>query len=698
MKTTEYIARIEEELASEKRNAERMMMALDAVKDGLWDYDMENDEVYFSPRYYTMLGYEPYELPQSRQTWIDLLHPEDREKTVNHVDYCIANRLSWSVEFRLRAKNGDYRWILGRGKVAVHGKNGEVFRRVGTHTDVTDSKVVETQLKDSEERYRNIFTLIPSPIWELDLSELKKTLDMIRKQGNADLGTYLAENPDVVRGLLAKIIVLDINPAVLILLEAEEKAQVIKKIDRLFSEETYHVTIGTIVNLVEQGHSPCQPLRILTLKGKLLNLRSNIIIAPGFEHDWSRALVAQTDITELVEAQHRAESSNWSKSIFLANMSHDLRTPINGVMGMLQLLQLEELAEKQTGYVDMGISSCKRLSALLNDILDLSQVEAGKLSLSVRPFFLEKIFRALDEMFFLTAEKKGIRLCYSQGERVPGVFIGDDRRLLQILMNLVGNAIKFSNGGVVRISVEMNHRSEEKGIALIHISDDGIGMDPDTLSHLFEAFTQEDTGVVRDGSGLGLAIVKKLVDLMGGEICVVSKEGSGTEFYINLLMAFEEQETVSDEQKQTIRKDVIFPPFTALVIEDDTISSMVITTMLENFGGTVECAFTGLNGVEKLKRTPYDLVILDVQLPDMTGLELVGTIRTSAGLTHHKTTPVIAMTANAMAGDREKCLAAGMTDYMSKPVESNVLLSTLDKYIGQQNIVKVKGGAPFISQ
>lgn len=677
----EQITVLQNELAVEKKSAERMRLAHEAVKDGLWDYNVQEDDVYFSPGYYTMLGFQPYELPQSRQTWIDLLHPDDREETVSYVDKCVANNRSWSVEFRLRTKDGGYRWILGRGQVAARGVNGEVLRRVGTHTDITDLKMVEAQLKESEARYKRIFATIPSALWETDLSDIKCSLDELQTRESPDLASYFEQNQDVVCKLICQAKILNVNPAALALFEADNKAQVIEVIDQLFTTETISSVSETLCSLIESSRSISRPTTVKNLKGNLLTIESSIVVMPGFEQDWSRVLVSQVDITGLLHAQQQAESANRSKSIFLANMSHDLRTPINGIMGMLQLLQMEDLEDGQKSYVDMGVSSCRKLSGLLNDILDLSKIEAGKLALSSHEFSPDTVFRTINEMFLLAANQKGLQMTCSLDHDFPDVIIGDERRLFQILMNLIGNSIKFSDSGEIRISMEMVYRNTERGILIISVSDSGIGIKPEKLSILFEAFAQVDSSASREGAGLGLAIVKKLVLLMGGGICVESEEGVGTTFYVHIPVDLGERQAAQSPAGTDLDKCLTFQPFKVLVVEDDSVSGLVITTLLKNLGGEVDYVDSGRKALERLKEISYRIVFLDVQLPDVSGLEIVAELRTSPDFVNQRSTPVIAITANAMAGDRNKCLEAGMTDYLSKPLERDELVATLGKYL-----------------
>ncbi|WP_136799541.1 PAS domain S-box protein [Desulfosediminicola ganghwensis] len=549
--------------------------------------------------------------------------------------------------------------------------------------NTTKRRLAERSLEESEQRYKSIFDMTPSPIWEDDLSQIKIRLDALRQQGVTDLPAYLKENLDITSELLLNNLkIIDINPAGVELFEADSKEELLEDLSQILTEESLLSFTDLLHHLDKDGHSLSQPFKLKTLKGSPLIVLVNMVFVPGYENDWSRALVALVNITELLEAKSQAEVANQAKSLFLANMSHDLRTPINGIMGMLQLLQSNTLETQQQTYVEMGISSCKKLSDLLNDILDLSKIEAGRMTLTLHPFSPKHILESINSMFLLAAKRKGIQLSYSLEPEVPALVIGDEQRFSQILMNLVGNSIKFSEQGTIQVSVSAPQHSGTDGVLLVEVSDSGIGINLEKLPNIFESFTQVDTGTARLGSGLGLAIVKQLVLLMGGGLCVDTEEGRGTAFYIHLPFSFAASETeLPIQQREEQAENPTFSPFRALVVEDDPVSGLVITTLLQNMGGKVDHVVSALGGLERLNNSSYDIVILDVQLPDLSGLELVKKIRLDPELQEYSTTPVIAMTANAMPGDRAKCLAAGMTDYISKPVERDLLVTTLSRYL-----------------
>lgn len=389
------------------------------------------------------------------------------------------------------------------------------------------------------------------------------------------------------------------------------------------------------------------------------------------------------DITELDNARRQAEVANQTKSIFLANMSHDLRTPINGIMGALQLLQMELLKPAQQGIVDTGIKSCRRLTGILSDILDFSRLEAAKVTLASHPFNLKDVLRDVAHMFKLTAEERKVRFSYHYASGVPDSLIGDEHRFSQILMNLVGNAIKFSKDCEVRVEVTATHYLREKTLLLIIVSDSGEGIADVDLSTLFDMFSQVNPTSAKRGAGIGLAIVKQLVRLMGGGICVSSQKDIGTTFYTHLPFKVPDHTENVNVVAKTERPKNAWLPFKALVVEDDNVNQLIISSMLINMGGQVDQAFSGEEGLATMRTDEYDIVFMDVQLPGMDGIEVTRMLRNEPEFSSKANIPVIAMTAFAMAGDKEKYLATGMNDFIAKPVEMDKLVATLEKYLAK---------------
>jgi len=383
--------------------------------------------------------------------------------------------------------------------------------------------------------------------------------------------------------------------------------------------------------------------------------------------------------TELKQARAVAESASRTKSDFLASMSHEIRTPMNSIMGIADLLAKTELSAEQKKYVAIFQRSGENLLNLINDILDLSKVEASQLELERTGFSLHDHLEKISEMLGPRSEQKGLTLSITVADHVPTELIGDPTRLRQVLLNLLGNAIKFTTSGEVALYVSMPPGSESSPELQFTITDTGIGIPVEKLDGIFERFTQADTSTTRrfGGSGLGLTICRQLVELMGGRIWVESDVGKGSTFAILVPFelwnaddhpAVEAAETDPDQALSAMR---------ILLADDSPDNCTIILAYLAHTPHIIEIAETGLTVCDMFKAADYDLVLMDRQMPVMDGLTATRAIRAWEAENGRTATPIIALTASALKGDRELCLSAGCSAFLTKPIKQSVLLRAI---------------------
>ena len=443
--------------------------------------------------------------------------------------------------------------------------------------------------------------------------------------------------------------------------------------------------LATLAREIERGHN--YSLRA-TINGNDevgdLAEAFNNMLAQIQANEASLESQVKTRTRQLETAKREAETANEAKGRFLANMSHEIRTPMNAVIGLVELCLNTPLTAKQREYLQRVETASRSLMAIINDILDFSKMEAGKMQLEQVPFLLEEMLDQVFATMSQLAAAKGIQLIHPPSGRYHAV-IGDPQRLQQVLINLVGNAIKFTEHGEVRVQYEEISRDSQKTRLLFTISDTGIGMSEEQQALLFESFSQGDSSITRNygGTGLGLVISKQLIEQMHGDISVSSRENAGSTFVFTVALGVSDLASIFyAEQKQPRRLEngslAVLRGARILLVEDNEVNRLVAMELLEQAHLQVDIAENGAVALAKLETQTYACVLMDVQMPVMDGYQATRLLKQ---LEHCKALPVIAMTANVLEENRRKCLEAGMVDFIGKPILPSALYAVLLKWV-----------------
>jgi len=499
---------------------------------------------YASPSHKTVMGYDP-EVYLGKSV-LDFVPRRDRERAVAIIDNILSTGMTGSLLTRFRNADGRYLWVETYGSV-LHNDAGEVIGIITSGRDITDRYILEQQLKLSEQRFRRLFENSPVPLFELDLSKSKAYLDELRGSGVDDFASFLENNPDSVERCIALMQIINSNST----------AREIFHIDMLNrSSEEFSNLIHSNIGIIRkgllaffQGDRTLDAETTINLSGKAMYISFRISLAPGAEESWNRAIASVEDITGFKElerdlklARDAAEKANRAKSEFLANMSHELRTPLNAIIGFSQIIEMqlqEKSIEKLAEYLDYIKTSGEHLLDMVNDILDLSKIEAGRIELDIKPFNLRNTLVSIPIQVKSLAMKKGLEVMLDIAPDI-GVMHGDEVRIKQVIYNLLSNAIKFTESGK-RIGIKAKR---ESNAALITVWDEGIGIDAKNIARIFQPFEQVGAAAKdSQGTGLGLAITMRLVQLHGGGIKVESSPGRGSRFIITLPRAFRTEDT-----------------------------------------------------------------------------------------------------------------------------------------------------------
>ncbi len=657
---TELEKRVEERTTEIETTRQRLELAAKAAGLGIWEWNITTGTLIWDAQMHRIYGTPPEifdgrVIDERLETFLRFVHPEDRALQLQISESILrGGKTQYQTEYRIIKPDGQISYLSDQG-VAVFSPNGTLERIIGIVDDVTQQRQAEQALHESETYARLLFDAAPDPVSVSDVNGVMIDANRLFERQH-QIGI------DEMRG--KHISELDIFPP-----QELQKAQ------------------EYVMTIMDKNIVPPVELDFYAPDGTLHTLEMNSY--PIEVHGKPLVLSTSRDITVHKKAEETLRLANAEmeralriKDEFLASMSHELRTPLNAILGISESLEeqiIGPLNEKQLKYLRTINESGHHLHELINDILDLSKIEAGRMELNIMDVHVAQLCESSMRMIKELAQKKGLSLSSSIDPQVITIK-GDDRRLKQTLVNLLSNAVKFTPTGN-EIGLELHGHPETLEVTFI-VWDHGIGISTEDTDRLFKPFVQLDSSLSREyaGTGLGLALVAQMVRLHGGNVSVESELGKGSRFIVTLPWAVEEQnpqaQVISEDLGSGIRSDQKRSG-RVLIVEDTHTVASLMQEYLENKGYEVYVAHNGLEGVTLAKKKLPDLILMDVMMPVMDGMEATRQIRTDPSL---EKIPVIALTALAMPGDRERCFAAGMSDYLSKPIQFKELLKVMDKH------------------
>jgi PAS domain S-box-containing protein len=625
----------------------------------LWDWHVGTTEAHYDERFAELLGYVPGEddCDLTFENFSERLHPDDRALNTEAINRHLEENVLYDIEYRLRCKDGDYRWFRSRG-AAIRDEDGRATRMAGGMTDVTDRAIARERLiearhaaEGANEQLTTFFDL------SLDLLCIAGTDSYFKRINPAFMETLGYSEEE----LLAQPFLSFVHP--------DDQERTVAAVMQLAA--------GEEVVLFENRYRHCNG-HYLWLEWSAAEADGGVIYA--LARDVTQRREKEEEIRE---AKSAAEAASRAKSEFLANMSHEIRTPMNAIIGMSELLLDTKLSSRQEEYQKLVLDSAESLLGVMNDVLDFSKIEAGRMELDPREFELRASLIDTLRTLEVRARQEGLKLTHFIAPEVPILVNADQGRLRQVMLNLVGNAIKFTEQGRVDVRVDLISQREADAILRVEVRDTGVGVPQDKLKTIFEPFSQAEGSTARKfgGTGLGLSICRKIVSLMKGELWLESEVGQGSAFGFSLPVEVRESRSQAVERAAKVvleTKPDDVPVIDVLLVEDSRGNQLVATRFLERRGHRVTIAENGHKAVAAFESGKFDAILMDIHMPEMNGFEATRLIReqeTPGGLR----VPIIAMTANAMQGDREACLAAGMDDYLAKPVRAMDLYEILER-------------------
>jgi len=653
-------ARREVELLRKEKNSffsdHRYEELVENTSDLIFRINYKGKFLYANNTALTVCGYTWEELRVKHYS--ELITPAYRQKISNFYFTQFSSKTPTTcLEFPIITKTGEQIWVGLTVDIRQISLNRIEF--IALARNITDQKYVQQALAKSEEKYRGIMENLELGLLEVDNSD--RITNVFPKF--CEMTGYTREE------LLGK-----------------------KAIETLLPPEFRYLMLSQNEKR-KLGYPGVYEVQLLRKDGK----RLWVIISGAPYYDRQGKIIGSfgihLDITErkkmedeLRIAKEVAENSMKSKEQFMANMSHEIRTPMNAIIGMCELLLKSNIDEKEREFATAIQTSASNLLIIINDILDFSKIESGRMELEKIPVYLPSLLSNAIKIVELKAEEKGLTIDLNIDNGIKA-YLTDPTRLSQIFINLLSNAIKFTHNGYVSLQCKIIRNGEINDEILFKVKDTGIGIKPEHLEKIFESFIQADESTSRKygGTGLGLSISKQLVEMMNGKLEVSSEKDKGSEFYFTLSLqkcAWEE----SSNKESELQQSQLLAGKKVLLVEDHEINRFMAQTILCNWYCEVDTAENGIEAVKKAEKNTYDIILMDMRMPEMDGIEATGIIRNKLGIT----TPVIALTANALKSDSEKCIASGMNDYVSKPFRQDELMKKMLALVQDFNKVNPK--------
>lgn len=655
---------IEEDITERKEtevllseNKLRLELAIESNGAGLWDWNIRDNTVYYSSSWKRNLGYQDTEIATGFNEWQTRVHPDDLEMVAALLQQHLEGKTPvYESEIRLRHKDGHYISFIDRGKITLRDKGGTPVRMTGIVFNISELKEAQLKLAETESRWNAALEGSEFGVWEWDL--VQNSIYFSPK-----LKELYGYRDDELQPT-AEFWISTCHPD-----DFEPSRSALQ--DHLDNKTPNFISDRRVLH--RDGH-----YRWFQSRGQVIRRDTN--------GNPLRVIGSVIDITErkkleeeLIKAKNAAEANVKTKRRFLANISHEIRTPMHAIMGITEQLKQTRLDEKQAYYLAVINESSRALLDLINDVLDISKIEEGKLKIDHIPFDLREIVQHVHQLFQENTDRKGLNYTLEFDERLNHYFSGDPSRLRQVLMNILSNAVKFTESGSVSLCCRLLSRTGNLYIMSFECTDTGIGMNEEMKKRLFQDFSQEDDSFERKygGSGLGLAITHELVQLMGGTIRILSEKNKGTT--VNIVLSLPVSADHPEPGKEPLQTNTgeSLSHLRVLVAEDNSFNRLLIQIMLTNNDIQFDMADNGLQAVEMASRGNYDLILMDIQMPEMNGVDATKRIRQFRG----PDTPIIAITANAVLEELDSYMKEGLTDYLTKPFDEKRLIQKIREHL-----------------